>query len=62
MLTKAMGKAWQKLGTLPEGESQQFLDIPIFNPSPAEVEKAELWQVASNALASGSSILVDNQR
>jgi hypothetical protein len=41
-LTKAMGKAWEKLGTLPAGESQGFLDIPLFNPTPAEVEKAEL--------------------
>jgi hypothetical protein len=43
MLNKAMRKAWQKLGTFPEGESQQFLDIPIFNPLPIEVEVADLW-------------------
>jgi hypothetical protein len=31
MLTKAMGKAWLKLGSLPEGEHQEFLDIIKFN-------------------------------
>jgi hypothetical protein len=60
MLTKAMGKAWQKLSSILEGEGQGFLDIPIFNPSTAEVERADLWLVASNAIASRSSVTLKN--
>jgi hypothetical protein len=41
---------------LPECESQGFLDIPIFNPFHPEGERADLWMVASNAIASGSSV------
>jgi hypothetical protein len=45
---------------MPEGEGQGFLDIPIFNPSPAEAERADLWLVASNAIASRSSVTLKN--
>jgi hypothetical protein len=60
MSTKAMGKAWQKLSSLPEGESQAFLDIPLCNPSPAAVEKMDLRLVASNAIAFGSSVTLED--
>jgi hypothetical protein len=56
MLNKAMGKAWQKLGTLPAGEHHEFVGITPFNPASAEVEAADLQWVASNALASRSSV------
>jgi hypothetical protein len=60
MLNKAMRKAWQKLGTLPAGEHHEFFGVTPFNPSLAEVEAADLRRVASNALASWSSVTLED--
>jgi hypothetical protein len=59
MLTKAM-RIQEELDALPEGECQELFGIPFFNPTPAQVQQVDLWLAASNAIASGSQVRLED--